>query len=270
MKHDLIFNTRFFFSTAPLPCPYLPDRMERRVVTELIGRDTLEMHEQLSLAGFRRSHGIAYAAACAGCNACKAVRVLANEFKCGRAHRRVRRRNADIIAQPLAPFATEEQFQLFAAYQRARHSDGEMSKMDFFEYQGLVQDTPVETEVVEFRDLSGDLIAVCLTDRMINGLSAVYSFFDPKLDRRSLGTYMILWLIEEAQRRSMAYVYLGFWIAECAKMAYKLKFSPLEVRTSGGWGVLGGKAIEREILGGTSSRDYTPEAPINLTFSEIL
>lgn len=280
MKHQPLFDARFFFSTAPLPCPYLPGRMERRVVTELIGRDATELHEQLSLAGFRRSHGIAYAPACAGCDACKTVRVLAPRFTPSRSQRRVRNRNSDLQVDIRDPLATHEQYQLFAAYQNGRHGDGDMSKMDFFDYQGLVEDTSVDTAVIEFRDGAGELVAACLTDRMANGLSAVYSFFDPGLEARSLGSYMILWLIEEAQRCGLDYVYLGFWIADCAKMAYKIRYQPLEVRTEAGWlsitdlvdaatqpkagakGDAGGEDAALDRAGRTAS--------INLTFSEPL
>ena len=276
MKHQPIFDTRFFFSTAPLPCPYLPDRMERRVVTELIGRDAVALHEQLSLAGFRRSHGIAYAPACAGCDACKAVRVLAGEFRPSHSQRRVWKRNADITGAFCDPSATHEQYRLFTAYQKGRHGNGDMSKMDFFDYQGLVEDSSIETHLIEFHDGGGTLVGACLTDSMANGLSAVYSFFDPGLENRSLGAFMILWLIDEARRRGLDYVYLGFWIPDCAKMAYKVRYQPMEIRTAEGWERLDTAAANSgarpagAAFGAHRVVSNDPEADANLTLGEIL
>ena len=273
MRHQPLIDTRFFFSTSPLPCPYLPDRMERRVVTELIGRDAITLHEQLSLAGFRRSHGIAYAPACAGCDACKAVRVLAGQFKPSRTQRRVWNRNADLRAEMCRPVATQEQYALFSAYQFGRHGDGDMAKMDFFDYQGLVEDSSVDTNIIEFRDSEDRLVGACLTDRMANGLSAVYSFFDPGQDARSLGAYMILWLIEESRRMKQDYVYLGFWIAGCGKMAYKARYRPMEVHADNEWRLMtDGEAANRETASdkGAAPAERRRDDPINLTFDDLL
>ena len=238
MKHQPYLDTRFFFSTSPLPCPYLPDRTERRIVTELIGRKAAKMHDQLSEGGFRRSHSIAYAPACPHCNACIPVRIRADEFQPSRSQKRVWNKNRSLVVEEVDSVATAEQYQLFANYQKSRHGDGDMSRMVFFDYQALVEDTPVETAVVEFRDTDGLLVAACLTDRMENGLSAVYSFFDSSMSRLSLGTFMILWMIERARELGLAHVYLGFWIADSPKMAYKAQFAPLEIRTPEGWRLL--------------------------------
>ncbi len=235
MKHDIFHDSRFFFATAPLPCPYLPGRVERRLVTELAGRDATEMHDKLSLAGFRRSHGICYAPACPDCNACVPVRIHVPDFRKTRSLTRVWRLNDDLSAQVLSPTASNEQFALFADYQAHRHGDGDMAKMDFLDYQALVEDTPVETELVEFRDADGLLAAVCVIDRVENGLSAVYSFFEPDANERGYGTHMILWLVERVRAEGLEYVYLGFWIDGCDKMAYKARFQPLEVLGINGW-----------------------------------
>ncbi len=235
MKHKPIHNTQFFFATAPLPCPYLPGRMERRVVTELIGRDASSLHDRLSEAGYRRSHNIAYAPACPGCNACKAVRILVEEFRPSRSQRRIWNRNIGLMAREIEPEATDEQYAIFNAYQEYRHTDGDMAKMDFQDYRALVEDTPVETKLVEFHDPDHGFAAACLMDRVENGLSAVYSFFDPQWSRRSLGSYMILWMINRAREWGLDYIYLGFWIAGCPKMAYKSNFQPLETWTPEGW-----------------------------------
>lgn len=247
MRHSTLYGNRFFFATAPMACPYLPDRVERRVVTELVGRDATHMHDVLSAAGYRRSHGIAYAPACPGCSACVAVRIVAPTFKPSRGQRRVWNMNSAVIANEASPTATEEQYALFATYQNSRHGDGDMAKMSMVDYQTLVEDTPVETTVVEFRDPDGSLVAACLTDRVGNGLSAVYSYFDGDHNRRSLGTYMILWLVERARDLGLDHVYLGFWVAGCSKMSYKTAFQPLEGFTPAGWRPLGpGDGEDRE------------------------
>ena len=221
---------------------YLPDRMERRVVTELLGRDAVALHNGLSVAGFRRSHNIAYAPACPGCQACQAVRILVNGFAPSRSQRRILNRNRELLAVETVPRATEEQFEIFIAYQESRHSGGEMEKMDFRDYRFLIEDTPVETSLVEFRESGQSLLAACLIDRVENGLSAVYSFFDPEWHQRSLGTQMILWMIDHALAKGLGYVYLGFWIDGCSKMSYKANFQPLERYTPQGWTLLHAEA----------------------------
>ena len=245
MKHSPIHDTRFFFSTAPLPCPYLPNRTERRVVTELLGRDAVALHDGLSAAGFRRSHNIAYAPACPECQACRAVRALVGDFKMSRSQSRIWKRNNDLQVFEIPAKATLEQFELFVAYQESRHSGGDMAKMNYRDYKSLIEDTPVETKLVEFRLPDQSLVAACLMDRVDKGLSAVYSFFQPTVNQRSLGTYMILRLIKQARELGLEYVYLGFWIAGCAKMSYKAKFQPLEIWAVDGWRLF--SSIEDEV-----------------------
>ena len=235
MRHQALPGTHFFFSTAPLPCPYIAGRVERRVVTELVGREADAFHDQLSLAGFRRSHGICYVPACPSCDACVAVRVVVDEFEAGNSLKRVLKQNSDLTVEIVEPIATHEQYALFYEYQRSRHHGGDMAKMDFLDYQALIEDTPVSTFTAEFRRPNGTLIAVCLIDRLSDGLSAVYSFFDPEEPKRSLGTQMILWLIGESFSQELPYVYLGFWIDGCSNMAYKARFKPLERVTPQGW-----------------------------------
>ncbi len=235
MQYKSYFDTLFFFSTSPVPCPYLPEQMERRVVTELIGRNASMMHDRLSAGGFRRSHSIAYAPACPSCGACAAVRVLAKNFRHSRSQRRILAKNSDLSVEETVPIATEEQYSLFARYQHQRHRGGDMSRMDYYDYQALIEDTPVETALVEFRDLDRKLVAVCLMDLMDNGLSAVYNFFEPDLSNRSLGSYMILWLINRARDLDLAYVYLGYWIPNSSTMSYKTSFRPIEIKKPEGW-----------------------------------
>lgn len=235
MRHQRQKSIHYFFTTAPLPCPYMPDRLERRVVTELIGRDVLDFHDTLSLTGFRRSHSVVYAPACAGCQACIPIRVRCHDYTPSRTQSRIERLNAGLSWEHCEAVSTDEQYTLFSRYQHVRHPRGEMSRMSFDDYQSLVEDTPVDSSVYEFRNKRGDLEAVCLVDRINNGLSAVYSFYDPDLARQSLGTYMVTWLIRRANELGLRYVYLGFWIKACNKMAYKSSFRPAEIYHGGRW-----------------------------------
>lgn len=226
-----------FFATPTAPCPYLPGRTERKLFTPLVGTDPNRLHDVLSASGFRRSQSIVYKPACEGCRACIPVRVRVADFVPHRSFRRVERRNAEVTATPQPALATTEQYALFRSYQRSRHADSGMAGMDFGDYQDMVEDTTVNTAVVEFREMNGRLIAGCLTDRMSDGLSLCYSFFDPDEAHRSLGTQIVLWHIAEARRQRLPYVYLGYWIAESPKMSYKVRFQPLEgiVMAIQGW-----------------------------------
>lgn len=226
---------QFFFTTAPMPCPYLPDRLERKVVTELIGPDAEALHEALSRAGFRRSHSIAYAPACPGCSACLPVRISVDGFTWKKTFRRTMKANTDLSGAWAPAAATTEQFRLFSRYQQSRHAGGDMAMMGYFEYRSMVEDSPIDTAVAEFRTPDDELWAVALVDRLADGLSAVYSFFEPGHDSRSLGTYMVLWMVTECQRLGLPHLYLGYWIPNSPKMAYKARFQPLEVFGAGGW-----------------------------------
>lgn len=221
-----------------MPCPYLDGRIERRVVTELVGRGAPGLHDRLSLAGFRRSHGIAYAPVCPDCQECIPVRIVVDDFRPSRSQRRIQSRNHDIRGTECRPEATAEQFALFAHYLDSRHADGDMAAMTEADYRSLIEDTPIDSTLIEFRDGGGGLVAGCLVDRLGDGLSAVYSYFDPAPSNRGLGTYMVLWLIERARALSLPYVYLGYWIADSRKMAYKTRYRPLEGLIDGRWALL--------------------------------
>ena len=235
MDQTPLKRPQFFFTTVPLPCPYLPERLERKLVTELSGPGAENLHEALARSGFRRSHSIAYAPACPGCKACVPVRVVVPEFKRQRTMARLWKQNQDLVAIKVPARATTEQYELFARYQQSRHTGSDMALMGFYEYSAMVEDSPIDTFMVEFRDRSGELVAVCLTDRTSDGLSAVYSFFETESLRAGLGNYVVLWLIDQAQRLQLPYVYLGYWIADSAKMAYKARFQPLECLGPEGW-----------------------------------
>jgi arginyl-tRNA--protein-N-Asp/Glu arginylyltransferase len=175
---------------------------------------------------------------CPGCNACVPIRIPTATFQPDRTLRKIARANEMLEGFDLPARATAEQFQLFQAYQQARHGDGDMATMSFYDYRAMVEDTPIETFMVEFRDPDDRLVGACLTDRLGDGLSAVYSYFVPGLERRSLGTFTILWLIERARQMGLPYVYLGYWVPESRKMAYKARFKPSEILAAGAWRTL--------------------------------
>jgi arginine-tRNA-protein transferase len=229
---------QFFYTTAPLPCPYVSGRTERKVVTEITGPDAESLHDRLSRAGFRRSHNIAYAPVCPSCQACVPIRIPVNQFQPDRTLRKIAKANAGLDGYRVPARATAEQFQLFQRYQQVRHGDGDMATMSFYDYRAMVEDTPIETFIIEFRDRQDRLVSACLTDKLGDGLSAVYSFFAPGLEKQSLGTYAVLWLIERARSLGLPYVYLGYWVPESRKMAYKARFKPSEVLIGGIWRVL--------------------------------
>ncbi|MSP82138.1 MAG: arginyltransferase [Alphaproteobacteria bacterium] len=231
-------HLHFFFGTTPQPCPYLPGRLESKIVTELHGRHAQDLHDDLVRAGFRRSHGLAYRPACRGCDACVPARVPVAQFAPNRTQRKVWRRNRDLIVHELPAQATREQFELFRRYQRARHHDGGMALMGARDYQAMVEETSVATRIVEARRADGRLVAVSLTDVVADGLSGIYKFFDPDQSDRSPGTYLVQWHIARAAALGLPYVYLGYWIADCDKMAYKANYRPIEVLGRDGWSPL--------------------------------
>ena len=231
---------RLFFATELAPCPYLPARQERRVVTMLDGPDPDRLHERLMQAGFRRSQGFAYRPACPGCEACVPVRIAVARFQETRAWRRIWRHNADLVAAERRPLATREQFALFERYLAGRHGESGMAAMTWADFRAMIDDSPVASLLVEWRRPDNSLIAASLTDRSASGLSGVYKFFDPAESRRSLGSLVILWHIRRAAELGLPYVYLGYWIAGSPKMAYKARFQPLERLTSQGWRPLAG------------------------------
>ncbi|HEX2940400.1 MAG TPA: arginyl-transferase family protein, partial [Rhodopila sp.] len=190
------------------------------------------------------------------CNACVPIRIPAADFQPERTLRRIQRANASVDGFEVPTRATAEQYQLFQRYQQARHGDGDMATMSFYDYRAMVEDTPIETFIVEFRDSNDRLVSACLADQLGDGLSAVYSFFTPGMEKRSLGTYAVLWLIERARALRLPYVYLGYWVQESRKMAYKARFRPSEILVSGVWRML----TEDEVAGsGAPTLALVPE-----------
>jgi leucyl-tRNA---protein transferase len=236
-------DTPQFYLTAPSPCPYLGGKEERKVFTHLVGERAPELNNILTHGGFRRSQSIAYRPACEGCRSCVSVRVVAKEFSPTRSMRRIARRNANVTSDMRTAAPTSEQYSVFRAYLDSRHRDGGMADMTVLDYAMMVEDSHVDTRIIEYRVPAqrgaGDLIAVALTDVLGDGLSMVYSFFEPDEAARSLGTFMVLDHIARAQEMGLAYVYLGYWVRGSGKMDYKSRFLPQERLMPEGWAKIG-------------------------------
>lgn len=233
-----------FYVTAPQPCPYLPGRLERKLFTHLTHDKPPTLVDNLLKGGFRRSQNIAYMPYCEGCQSCVSVRVAVDEFRLSRSFRRVLDVNRDLAARRIPPRPTAEQYALFRDYIDARHADGGMADMTVLDYAMMVEDSIVDTFLTEYRVRTGDgleaqaaapLMGIALCDRLSDGVSMVYSFYDTTVPRRSLGTYMILEHIEYTRRLGLPYLYLGYWIEGSRKMSYKTRFKPQERLTSSGW-----------------------------------
>lgn len=235
MKLQSIRTIHQFYATAPVSCPYLAGGAERKLVVELGGQDGEALFADLSRAGFRRSHGFAYRPACRGCRKCVPVRIDVRLFEPTRSLRRVARRNGDLRYAVRPATATVEQYRLFRAYQRHRHGSSDMAGMTFADYRDMVEDTPVDTWLVEARDEAGTLIGGLLADRSADALSAAYSYFDPHQPKRSLGTQAVLWLVERARTEGLPHVYLGYWVDGSATMDYKRRFPAVEALVDGRW-----------------------------------
>jgi leucyl-tRNA---protein transferase len=229
-----------FFITSPTPCPYLAGKFERKVFTHLVGQDTRHLNTQLSQGGFRRSQNIAYRPACDHCQACSSVRVPVKTFDWKKSFRRVLRNNQDIVAKVVRAQATSEHYSLFRGYIDTRHSEGGMANMSVLDFAAMVDDTTADSRLVEYRfgpehPQAGELICAVLMDILGDGISLIYSFYEPSYDYRSLGTMVVLDAIARAERMGLPYVYLGYFVSGSHKMEYKGRFMPQERLTPGGW-----------------------------------
>ena len=237
-----------FYITAPQPCPYLDGRKERKLFTHLTQDKPATLIDSLLKGGFRRSQNIAYMPYCEDCSACVSVRVLVDEFVPDKSMQRVSKRNTDIVSMRNRARPTSEQYSLFRGYIDARHSDGGMADMSVLDFAMMVEDSVIDTQITEYRrkppnaEISSlaavsklPLLGAALCDYLGDGISMVYSFFEPDEDSRSLGTFMILETIERARQLGLPYVYLGYWIEGSRKMNYKARFTPQERLSSRGW-----------------------------------
>lgn len=227
-----------FYLSGLMPCPYLPDQVERKLFTRLTDDDAVnqEMSSSLTRAGFRRSHDVLYRPACPSCMACVPVRIAVKGFVPSRSCRRIMVRNKDLVFEKTEDLDDLSIYALFIQYQEARHTDGEMAQMTFQDFQVMLRDGQVGTALYKLRERSGARNdGYILIDTVADGYSAVYSFFRPDQPRRSLGIQLILSLIELARQNHLSYVYLGYWIRNSKKMAYKSKFSQLQALGPQGW-----------------------------------
>ncbi len=220
--------------SPPDSCSYLPDRQSASLFVD--PREPLDMQRYAALlrVGFRRSGEYVYRPHCEGCQACVAARIPVARFRANRSQRRNLRDNADVLARPSEDRFSERNFRMYKAYQQRRHPGGTMALADRTEFAAFLTADWATTEFCEFHADDGAL-GVCVYDRVTDGLSAVYTYYSEAGERRGLGKYAVLWLIEEARRLGLAYVYLGYWISQCTKMSYKAEFQPLELLIQGEW-----------------------------------
>ena len=257
-----------FFVTSPAPCPYLPGRSERKVFTELRGESADELNEALGRIGFRRSQTVAYRPSCLDCQACVSVRVVASEFRPSSSQKRTLKANDDLIASECRPWATDEQYELLRRYLAARHPGGGMAEMDESDFADMVEHTPVSSYVIEYREPGegnepGKLVGACLTDVQGDGLSMIYSFYDPEIeDRAGLGNYIILDHIRRAAQGGLPFVYLGYWVEGSDRMQYKVRYRPLERLTRSGWERMPDAEQKRLISAATAPRNQHGADPM--------
>jgi leucyl-tRNA---protein transferase len=253
MRHTLPIAPQFYV-TAPQPCPYLEGRMERKLFTALQGDHAQTLNDSLSKQGFRRSQNVLYRPSCAECSACLSARIRVADFEPSRTQRRILRKNAALMRNATSPWATEDQFNLFRRYLDQRHATGGMADMDIFEFAAMIEETPIRSRVIEYTrpadqgERERSLTAVCLTDIFDDGVSMVYSFYEPDLTDHSLGTFLILDHIAIAREAGLPYVYLGYWVPGSRKMGYKSGFSALEIFKAGVWQPMGDPAEHRAEL----------------------
>jgi arginine-tRNA-protein transferase len=275
-----------FYVTSPAPCPYLSGQTERKVFTELKGPHAPQLNDALGRIGFRRSQTVAYRPSCAGCQACVSVRVVASEFQSSATQKRILRNNTDLIVSECRPWATTEQFDLLQRYLGLRHPGGGMAAMDETDFADMVEHSPVSSFVIEYREPledggPGRLVGACLTDRQGDGLSMIYSFYDPEHEGRSgLGNYIILDHIRRAAAEGLPYVYLGYWVEGSPRMQYKVRFRPLERLGAGGWrrfsddeqaALIAASAAQRHSIGlevDGSTKDGMPNGQLQYTLAE--
>lgn len=249
-----------FFVTSAAPCPYLPGRSERKVFTELRGDHADQLNDALGRIGFRRSQTVAYRPSCVDCAACVSVRVVAGEFRPSSTQKRNLKRNSDLVATVCRPWSTVEQFELLQRYLGARHPGGGMANMDEVDFADMVEHTPVDTWVIEYREPTidgspGRLVGACLTDRQGDGLSMIYSFYETdETNRTGLGNYIILDHIRRAAAEGLPFVYLGYWVEGSARMQYKVRYRPLERLSRDGWVRLGEAEHDRMIAQAAAMR----------------
>jgi arginine-tRNA-protein transferase len=230
-------RTLVFFATPPHDCSYLPEREATTMFVDPRANVDKKLYSQLTALGFRRSGSHYYRPHCENCNACVPVRLVASDFQPDRNQRRTLAKNDDIDCRLVPARFSERYYNLYAYYIEQRHADGDMYPPSRDQFTSFLVDGATDSWFLEM-NLDGRLIGLAAVDLLNNGLSAIYTVFDPEFEHRSLGTFAILWQLEEARRRGLPHVYLGYWIRECRKMNYKTRFRPIEALQDGHWQVM--------------------------------
>ena len=233
IKPKNILQQPIYLLTKATPCPYLKGRVEKRIATELTHNN--KIYNELALNGFRRVENWMYRPICDNCSSCKSYRVEIKNFKFTKSLKRVAKNLSFLNYKIVKNSATLEHFQLFQKYQQNRHSGGSMSEMDEDEFTSMIETSPIQTSLMEFRDTNKKLIGVVLLDISGNDLSAVYSFFDPSLDKLGVGNFMITQGVLFGQKNNYNYLYLGYYVKEITSMSYKKRFKPGQILENNDW-----------------------------------